>query len=42
MLPTKHLTLFKGPRPYVWSKDLALKLLNKFLSQVGDEMGGEK
>lgn len=28
--------LFKAQRPYVWDEELALKLLEDFLSQVGD------
>ena len=42
LFTTEHFKLFKAQRPYVWDKDLAVKLLDDFLSQVGDGTGEEK
>ena len=42
LFTTEHFTLFKAQRPYVWDKELALKLLEDFLSQVGDGTGEER
>ena len=42
LFTTEHFKLFKAQRPYVWDKELALKLLEDFLSQVGDITGEER